>query len=316
MEWERLAAQQAGALSRSQAVAAGLPESRWDRNLRRGVWRGLHPGVAATFTGPVPALTRVWGAVLVSGPGAVASHATAAWLDGWLPELPLTLEVLVPALRSPVNRPGVRVRRVRDARRLAVPPRSPPRTRTEDTVLDLVDAARTADAVVDPVLRACQHRRTTAARLVAAAAARPRLRHRAVLGEIVDDVRQGVASALERHWFRDVERPHGLPRGERNQRERRGRSSLYRDVRYRQWRLVVELDGTAAHPPESAAADRARDRRLVVIGVDTLRYGWPEVLGLPCESALECGQALLTRGWPGPLVPCGPRCAVRWARSA
>lgn len=46
----------------------------------------------------------------------------------------------------------------------AHPSRRPPRTSRENTVLDLVDAARTERPVIDLVMSACQRRLTTPAR--------------------------------------------------------------------------------------------------------------------------------------------------------
>ena len=81
-----------------------------------------------------------------------------------------------------------------------------PQTRVEDTVLDLVAEARTTDEVVRWVLRACQRRLTTAGRLRVAAARRQRLRHRALVQQLVSESSVGVASALQRRYRRDVER--------------------------------------------------------------------------------------------------------------
>ena len=47
------------------------------------------------------------------------------------------------------------------------------------------------------------------------------------------DVVDGVQSTLERRYRRDVERPHGLPRGFRNRSEGDRGRRRYRDVRYR-----------------------------------------------------------------------------------
>ena len=58
---------------------------------------------------------------------------------------------------------------------------------------------------------ACQQRRTTAARLAATLTSMSRLRHRALLLEILGEVASGAYSVLERRYLRDVERAHGLP---------------------------------------------------------------------------------------------------------
>lgn len=160
------------------------------------------------------------------------------------------------------------------------------------------------------VLRACQQRRTTAARLAAAAQARTRLRWRSLLFELVQDVGDGVTSPLERRYVGDVERAHGLPRGLCNRLEVcRGRRR-YRDVRYRRWRLVVELDGRAAHPEDERELDDLRDNELTARGERTLRYGWRSVTMWSCLTAGQVAGVLHQAGWSARPVRCGPRCTV------
>ena len=108
--------------------------------------------------------------------------------------------------------------------------------------------------------RATQRRLTTADRLRFSLQRRPRHRWRALLLDVLSDVEDGVTSPLERRYRRDVEHGHGLPAGARNQGEARpGGGRWYRDVRYRPWRVIVELDGRAAHPMDRAFRDMRRD---------------------------------------------------------
>lgn len=67
----------------------------------------------------------------------------------------------------------------------------PPRTRVEETVLDLVDAALTLDDALGWIARACGRRLTTAGRLREAASERPRLRWRREVAAGLSDVREG-----------------------------------------------------------------------------------------------------------------------------
>lgn len=91
------------------------------------------------------------------------------------------------------------------------------------------------------------------------------------------EVGEGVTTPLERHYVRDVERAHALPRGSRNQLDVGGGRRRYRDVRYQRWRLVVELDGRAAHPEDEREFDDLRDNEVATRGERTLRYGWRSV---------------------------------------
>ena len=105
-----------------------------------------------------------------------------------------------------------------------------------------------------------------------------------------------------------MERAHGLPPGDYNFAEIDGLKRRYRDVRYTRWRVVVELDGRAAYPEESAHRDRERDNSVVVTGRAPLQYGWREVAADPCGCAAQTAKVLRDRGWAGTLRRRGPRC--------
>lgn len=307
---EQLLEEQHGAVSRSQCLEHGLTDGQVEGNLRAGRWRGSLPGVYLSFTGVVPDLTRVWAAVLFGGTGATACGETAAWLVGLREDLPAVVTVAIPFERQMRNRSDVTVHSRRHLDRLRHAVRSPPQTRVEETVLDQVDAARRAERVIDVLTRACQRRLTTAGRLAATASGRSRLRWRALVREVLVDVGDGVHSPLERRWARNVERSHGLPRGERNRPEGAAGRRRYRDVRYRAWATTVELDGRAAHPDDERERDRARDNATAEDGDVTLRYGWGPVAGDACGCAAQLVRVLRSRGWTGTPRRCGPTCAV------
>jgi hypothetical protein len=248
---------------------------------------------------------------LYAGSGALASHRTAGHLQGLVDDEPAVVEVLVPHGRRVASRPGVRVRQSRRINIVRHPARLPPQTRLDETVLDLTDQATRSEPVIDLLLRACQRRLTTAARLVLASRGRKRLRWRALISDILAEVRAGVQSALERRYFRDVERAHGLPRGLRNRADvDRGRRR-YRDVRYLRWKVIVELDGRAAHPDEWREIDDLRDNAVTAAEQAlTFRYGWRAVTVRPCATAAQVAHSLRSRGWSGLVNKCGPTCTV------
>ena len=166
-------------------------------------------------------------------------------------------------------------------------------------------------AALDLVLRATQRRLTTVDRLRGALAQRPRHRWRRLLVEVLTDAANGVASPLERHYLRDVERRHRLPSGARNAREQApGGWPLVPRRAVRQVADVVELDGREAHPVDGAFRDLRRDNHAVVAGETVLRFGWRNVVGNPCEVAAQVGAVLQARGWTGRPMPCGTGCSV------
>lgn len=309
---QELARAQSGALARRQLRRLGVSRRVVRTELRARRWQRPYPGTFVVFTGPLPPLARVWTALLYAGQDAVATHETAAWLDGLRDDLPATVDVCVPhGRRHRASRTGVRVRQSRHLATRRHPTRTPPRTRVEDTVLDLTDGQRGADAVIDIVLRACQRRLTTAARLRATGRQRKRLRWRALVADLLTEVVDGVQSALERRYRRDVERAHGLPRGTRNRVEGQRGRRRYRDVRYHRFRVIVELDGRAAHPEEWRERDDLRDNEVTELeGARTLRYGWQSVAARPCRTAAQVGRVLRARGWTGWPRPCGPDCVA------
>ena len=125
------------------------------------------------------------------------------------------------------------------------------------------------------------------------------------------DIASGVHTVLEYRYLHDVERPHGLPRAERQVRVvRDGGRTEYQDVLYRKYLVAVETDGRIAHPAESQWRDMHRDNAAATDGIVTLRYNWSDVTGRPCTVAAEVGAVLAKRGWPGPVRPCGPCCTL------
>jgi hypothetical protein len=308
--FEQLLGAQHGATSRQQALAAGLSESAIAHRCSSGRWRRLHPGVYATFSGPAGQQTRVWAALLHAGPGAVLSHRSAAAEQHLLDVAPEVVDVTVDNARRVTPRPGIRLHRTRhlDARRH--PARRPPQTRVEDTVLDLVECSDRLDDVVAWLTKGVQRRLTTPERVRAAAAARPRLRHRRLVGAMLAEIVDGVASALELRYARDVEDAHCLPKGRRGLRDLQEGRRVYRDVTYEEFSTYVELDGLAYHDETQVLLDHARDNLLVVRGASALRYGWAPIRIRPCRVAGEVAAVLRSRGWRGRPRPCGSDCEL------
>jgi hypothetical protein len=314
MQGAALVEQQHGIVSIDQVAQLGLSKDQVRHRVRRGSWRRVYPSVFATHAGDLDLEARVWAAVLATGPTAMASHATAGRLQGLVDEDPELIELTAGIDSSGRERPGMRLRRSPAASERRHPARLPPQTRIEDTVLDLVAAATSGDDVVTWVLRACQRRLTTPARLARVAEGRQRLRNRALFEELVEDAADGVASALEQRYRSDVEVAHGLPTARRNQvwiaRDGRRR---YFDVRYDEWRVRIELEGLAYHPADRSRWDAERDNAAVLMGDVVLRYGWHPVVRNPCGVAAQVCAVLTLRGWGGVVARCSPRCRAAGA---
>jgi hypothetical protein len=304
---------QAGVVSRAQALGHGMSDSQIRSLLAGGGWRCTDvEGVYLSFTGPMTDVALCWVALLYAGKGALLCRDTAAWLWELSDTLARPIHVMLPTSRRVTSQAELVAIHYSIHRAARVhPARSPPVTKLDDTVLDLVDCATRPTEVIDVVTRSCQRRLTSAARLGGAAGSRKKLAWRALLADLLTEVATGVQSPLEQVYVRDVERAHSLPRGQRNAPEGETGRHRYRDVRYGKYRLVVELDGTAAHPVEARDRDDVRDNELVECeGTSTLRYGWVAVTGRPCHVAAQVARVLVHGGWSGTAVACGPGCPV------
>jgi Transcriptional regulator, AbiEi antitoxin len=306
-----LARRQSGVVSRSQALRAGLSPGMIRFRVASGRWRQLHPGIYATFTGPPGRSARLWAVVLLSGPGAVLSHETAAELHGLTDRPAQDIHVTVPGQRRGKAIEGVSVYRSARAVQAVLGGAYPPRTRIEETVLDLSQTARSIDDICGWVTRAFARDLTDEVRLREAMGVRPRLRWRADLHELIVAAAGGDHSVLEFRYHRDVEQAHRLPEPDRQVPfagpGRRGR----RDRVYQEYGVVVELDGRLAHPAEDSWKDSARDNAAAAGGKQSLRYGWSQVKWHACETAVEVAKVLRQRGWEGLPRPCSPACPVR-----
>ncbi len=308
-ELRELAEFQRGMLTRSQIVQAGLTKSVISARLNPGNWQRMYPGVYATFSGEPPRQATLWAAVLAAGPGAMLSHQTAAELDN-LADAPSSLiHLTVPGDRRVSRRSGLVVHRSARASVAVHPARTPPRTRVEETVIDLWDASGSLDDAVSWVARGLGRRLTTQARLRDAIKARAKVRNRALLAELLDPDLVGLHSILEFRYVRDVERPHGLPRATRQAAGQRGDRTVYRDSLYDKYDLAVELDGRFSHPDETRWTDIARDNAAAADGLTTLRYGTVALVTAPCQVAAEIARILTARSYTG-ARPCSPDCPV------
>jgi hypothetical protein len=311
-----LARCQCGVISRAQALRAGLSEDMIKFRVRSDRWQTLHRGVYATFTGGPGHTAQLWAAVLAAGPGAILSHETAAELLRLSDKAAASIHVTVPRQRHVTAIRGVSLHRSGRAVEAVQRDSSPPRTRVEETVLDLSQTAATFDDVCAWVTRAFARDLTDEERLRAAMRQRTKLRWRADLHELITAAASGDHSVLEYRYERDVERAHGLPEPVlqapfSDPDGRRGR----RDRLYQDYGVLVELDGRLGHGPEDQWRDKDRDNAAAVDGQQSLRYGWARIRWNPCATALQVARVLRIHGWDGWPRPCSPGCPVERALS-
>jgi hypothetical protein len=311
-----LAHHQAGVVTRSQALRAGLTRGVVDARLKFGRWRQIYPGVYATFTGPLSRNAQLWAAVLHAGEGAYLSHETAAEINRLADTPSAFVHVTIPASRRVVAPRGVVIRTTSHKAMVWHPPGIPPYTIAEETIIDLVHAAASLDDVAALVTTAFGRRVVTEPALRRVAADRSKLRWRQALEEIIASGAAGAHSLLEFRHDRDVQQCHGLPDPVKQAKFRNPNGTWgYRDRHYPEYGgLAIELDGKRFHPDERRGHDQDRDNAVAIVGT-TLRYGWTDVTLRTCETARQEGEALRNRGWTGELKPCSPDCRATGATS-
>jgi hypothetical protein len=303
---------QAGVVTRAQAHGSGLSEGAIKHRVASGRWQRIHPGVYATFSGPLPRQARLWAAVLYAGPGAVLSHETAAEFQRLLDKPSQLIHLSVPGARQAVAQEGLMIHRSRNTladRRF--PAGVLPQTLVDYTLLDLIDQAATIDEVCALVTTAFGRKLTSEGRLRATAGLRKRLRWRSDLDPLITEAANGTHSRLEYHYDRDVESAHGLPKSDRQTPYTKldGRKG-FRDRLYQEYGVLVELDGAIAHPAENRWADRERDNHAAMLRQQTLRFGWKHVRHQTCGTAAMTATVLRNHGWQGSPKPCSPGCAI------
>jgi len=311
---DRLAQIQHGILAASQAQRGGLSAASVRSCLQAGRWRQLHRGVYATFTGEPNRGAILWAVVLRAGPGALLSHYTAAELHLLIDRPIGPIHVTIPDTRRIAPIRGVVLHYGSRADKAAHSTALPPRTRVEETVLDLAQSASNAEDACAWIARGLGRELTTQGRLRDALGQRQRVHFREQLAEILSPEWAGIHSALEYRYVKWVEVPHGLPRGTRQARAVSVGRHVRRDVLYDGYGLTVELDGRAAHPGDSRWKDIRRDNNALVDGVRTLRFGWDDLRVRPCLVADQVYRALRLSG-PVTARPCSAVCPVSRERA-
>jgi very-short-patch-repair endonuclease len=200
---------------------------------------------------------------------------------------------------------GIVVHRSGQSRQDFLGPFNLPRTRVDDTVLDLVAAASDFDHAYAWISRAVSRNLVTASVLRAALTRRTRIRWRAWLNDSLAEAADGVLSSLELRYFRDVERAHGLPASQHQARRQLNGKTHFKDNWYPEYRLAVEIDGPAYHQNEQVQRDKERDNaNLATDDVRTFRFGPVAVTQQACQTAAMVAGTLRRNGWHGVPHPC------------
>jgi hypothetical protein len=298
-ELEMILKDQDRIVSRRQALDAGLSRAALEWKLRCGRWVTVHPGVYAAQTGRLTWQQRAWAAVLLYWPAAL-SHESALGRETD------PVHVAVDEARHLVERPGIKLHRVRGFRERVFWNLTPPRIQYEHAVWDVAEQADELGAIA-ALADACRSKRTWPSRLAEVLASRARHRGRTWFEALLRDLAEGTCSVLEQRWLEE-ERLHGLPVGRRQKPATAPGRRMFRDVEYEGLGFLVELDGRLGHDTtEERDRDFERDLDAAVDRLETVRLGYGQVMTRGCSTAAKVARVLRRRGWAGEFVRC-PDC--------
>ncbi|MEO7837528.1 MAG: type IV toxin-antitoxin system AbiEi family antitoxin domain-containing protein [Acidimicrobiales bacterium] len=267
----RLARRQHGLVTLAQAIDAGLSPAGVQWRARVGRWNRVAPGVFALAGTAVTWRQRTMAAVLAAGPGAVASHTTAAALYG-LSRCPFKgVEITVPTGRSRRSSLGlvhgsVHLDRLDVARIDSVPVTRPART-----LVDLAGAVEKAvleEALDDALIRrltTLDRLRQRAQALGASGRNGTRLLREELAAWAEGDLVEEVAEM--RMIRRLVANGQPKPVLQHEVSDGNGRFVARLDAAYPEERVGLEMNGFRWHgTPRAFARDPARLRRLAAMG--------------------------------------------------
>jgi very-short-patch-repair endonuclease len=285
-----LAGGQHGVASTSQMEALGYSRGAISYAARSGRLHRLHQGVYAVGHTALAWESHCLAVVLACAPGAVASHATAAWLWGLLRSRPEAFHVTAPTRRHTRKRIRLHFAPLVDEDRAVcedIPVTSVPRT-----LLDY--AASATPPRLARVLERAEERHLLDMGPIEGLLRRvPGHRGVARLRRALDIYRPEPAftrSGLERRFLELVRRSH-LPNPSMNFQE----GGYQLDAYWQPERFAVELDVYETHGSRAAfETDREREEELLLQGIETIRVTGPRLRREP-RKVLRRVEAHLER---------------------
>lgn len=288
-----LAARQHGVASFDQLTGSlGYSRSGIRRAVAAGRLHRLHRGVFAVGHTRLSLHGECLGAVLASGPDAVLSHVSAAWLWGLTKSSPLPASVTTPIHRKP--RPPIRLH---EARWLAPEDRALeeeiPVTALPRTLLDLAATVRyewlerMVERSEELELFDLRRAEDLLARTVGHHG-HARLRRAIALYKPTSFTRSG----LEKRWL-ELVLEAGLPQPRINFVEQ----GFELDCYWPELRFAVELDVFETHGTRAAfERDRERQEQLLLAGITVTRVTGPRLEREPEEVVRRVARLLERAG--------------------
>jgi very-short-patch-repair endonuclease/predicted transcriptional regulator of viral defense system len=290
-EVAELAERQHGVVARRQLFAIGVSRRAIEGRLAAGTLHPLHRGVYAVGHLKLSSDGRWMAAALAGGPDAVVSHCAAGAVWGLRPWRGRA-EVTVPSYRR--ERAGIKFFRSHLPEDEVTTVRGVPVTTVPRTIFDLAAVRERRD--VERAIEEAEYRRLTDPLSLEALLTRyPRRRGSRTIRAILAAGRIGsgiTRSELEERFLAFVQEVR-LPAPRTNVPLNIAGDFIEADCVWRPQRLVVELDGHAAHRSVRAfERDRGRDRALQAAGWQVVRLTWRQLQGDRKQLAADLGRLL------------------------
>jgi very-short-patch-repair endonuclease len=291
-----LAARQYGVVSSAQLRALGLGTRAVHHRAATGRLHRVHRGVYAVGHASLSLDARRMAAVLACGPVALLSHRSAAAAWGLRATSHARWDIATPR-RGRRSLPGIELHEARGlAREDATTLRGIPITSVPRTLVDL--AAVLPPGALERAVHEAEVLRLLDVTAVEAVLARsPGRRGTGRLRALVAKPSPGpTRSALEERFLGLCRRAR-LPAARLNAHVATAEALIEVDVLWPRHRVIVELDGAAAHHTRRAFHDdRRRDAALAAEGYVVVRLTWQRVTRERGAVVDELRRLLVLRG--------------------
>ncbi|HET7900717.1 MAG TPA: type IV toxin-antitoxin system AbiEi family antitoxin domain-containing protein [Candidatus Nanopelagicales bacterium] len=268
-----LAAAQLGVVRRDQLLALGITHKQVRRHVDAGRWRLIGGSVVVLSTGTLTRRQEMHAAVLHCGPRGALSCWTALEREGLRGWLRPGIHVDVPHGALPSSLPGLVVHQTRRLDEIDIAPGEPRSVVPARAAIDAAGLLPTAKGATGLVLAVAQQRLASPQAMLDVLKRRWRVRHTAVLREVLAEAAEGSDSGSEldvyriirRIGFRDVRRQVRIE-------TRRGPVVVDLGVALADGSmLLVEVDGPSHDDPLQRNADSQRDADLIALGYVVIR---------------------------------------------
>lgn len=295
---DAIAVPQAGIVSLSQLYAAGFTRGEVRAQVRADRWRRCGTHAVATFSGPLPHTAELWVAVLEGGPRAMLDGESSLLVAGLQHYEVRTVRVTVPrGARIRHRGTTTDIRQTRRWRADDLDPDSPVRrTRTPVAAVRAFLWARSARQATLLLTMVVQQRLASVEALAEAAVAIRRDRRRQLLHEVILELAGGVQTLGELDVIRMCRR-RGLPPPTSQRMVRMANGRYYLDLRWKDYRVVVEVDGIQHAWASEVVPDSLRHNDIALADHTVLRVPLLGLRLVPEKFLDQIEAALRGGGW-------------------